>query len=94
MKEWNAFKNGSFLRNFDTEKMLRDLCQKVKGKKCVTIIGRRCIRCKGSSMLRFLPIDPMVSGSNPPSFQLSLRAIAGVGITRYGHIERKDLDTA
>ena len=40
-------------------------------------------------MVRFLRIDPMVSGS---SRQLSV--IPGVGITRCGHIERKDLDTA
>ena len=53
-------------------------------------------------MVIFLRIDPMVSGSNPPSAKLSLRGrknrqlsvIAGVGITRCGHIERKDLDTA
>ena len=44
----------------------------------------------------------MVSGSSPTSAKLSLKseeshqlsAIPGVGITRCGHIERKDLDTA
>ena len=53
-------------------------------------------------MVIFLRIDPMVRGSNPPSAKLSLRVrknrqlsvIAGVGITRCGHIERKDLETA
>ena len=43
----------------------------------------------------------MVSGSSPTSAKLSPRVrrvassvIPGVGITRCGHIERKDLDTA
>ena len=52
-------------------------------------------------MVRFLRIDPMVSGSSLTSARLSLRVrrvtssiIPGVGITRCGHIDRKDLDTA
>ena len=52
-------------------------------------------------MVRFLCIDPMVSGPHPTSAKLSLSeesrqpsVITGVGITRCGHIERKDLDTA
>ena len=53
-------------------------------------------------MVIFLRIDPMVSGSNPPSAKLVLKSaeccqlyvIPGVGIMRCGHIERKDLDTA
>ena len=53
-------------------------------------------------MVIFLRIDHMVRGSNPPSAKLSLRVrknrqlsvIAGVGITRCGHIQRKDLETA
>ena len=58
-------------------------------------------RCQDSSMVRFLRIDPMVSGSSPTSARLSLRVRSrqlsvspGVGITRCGYIERKDLDTA
>ena len=52
-------------------------------------------------MVNFLRIDSMVSGSSLPSAKLSLRVnrvasfiIPGVGITRCGQIERKDLDTA
>ena len=52
-------------------------------------------------MVRLLRIDPMVSGSSPTSAKLSLRVrrvassvIPSVGIMRYGHIEKKDLDTA
>ena len=53
-------------------------------------------------MVRFLRIDPMVSGSSPTSARLSLKSeesgqlstISGVGITRCGHIDGKDLDTA
>ena len=53
-------------------------------------------------MVRFLRIDLMVSGSSPALAKLSLRVRResrqlsvnpGVGITRCGHIERKDLDT-
>ena len=48
-------------------------------------------------MVRLLHIDPMVSGSNPPSaaaFAYSeesckLSAIPGIGIMRLGHIERE-----
>lgn len=51
-------------------------------------------------MKRFLPIDFMVSGSNPvlvssnseESRQLSV--IPGVGIMRFGHMERMNLGTA
>ena len=46
-------------------------------------------------MIRFLCIDPMVSGSSLTSAKLSLSqlsVIPGVGIMRCGHIERKDLD--
>ena len=57
--------------------------------------------CQDSSKVRFLRIDPMVSGSSPTSAELSLSeesrqlsTIPDVGITRCGHIERKDLDTA
>ena len=54
---------------------------------------------RNSSAVRFLPIDPMASSSNPPTTKLSFRmrriiAIPGVEIARCGHIERKDLDTA
>ena len=54
-------------------------------------------------MVRFLRIDRMVSASSATSDYLSLRVrresrqlsvIPGVGITRCGHIERNDLDTA
>ena len=52
-------------------------------------------------MVRFSQIDSMVSGSSPSSGKLSLRVrrgtssvIPGVGIMKYGHIERKDLATA
>ena len=47
-------------------------------------------------MVMFLCIDPMVSGSSPTSAKLSrqLSVIPGAGITRCGHIERNDLDTA
>ena len=52
-------------------------------------------------MVRFVRIDPMVNGSSPISAKLSLRVkrvsssvIPGIGTTRCGHIERKDLDTA
>ena len=52
-------------------------------------------------MVRFLRIDLMVSGSNPPSVNLSpaVRRVAcsvipGVGITRCSHVEQKDLDIA
>ena len=52
-------------------------------------------------MVRFLHGDPMVSGSNPSSAKPSLNeesrqlsVIPGAGVTRCGHIERKDLDTA
>ena len=53
-------------------------------------------------MVRFLRIDPMVSGSSLTLAQLStkseeshqLSVIAGVRIMRCGHIERKELDTA
>ena len=31
------------------------------------------LRCQGSSMVRFLRIDPMVSGSSPTSAEPSLR---------------------
>ena len=66
-----------------------------------------CLRCKHHSscqdgpVVRFLRFDPMVSGSNPQEAKLSqseesrkLSAIPGLGITRRGHIESKDLDTA
>ena len=53
-------------------------------------------------MARLLCIDPMVSGSSPTQAKHILRSeesrqlsvIPGVGITRCGHIERKDIDTA
>ena len=52
-------------------------------------------------MVRFLCMGPVVNGSSPTSAKLSLRVrrlasslIPGVGITRRGHTERKDLDTA
>ena len=48
-------------------------------------------------MVRLLHIDPMVSGSNPPSaaaFAYSeesckLSVIPGIGIMRLGHVERE-----
>ena len=43
-------------------------------------------------MVRFLRIDPMVSGSSPTSAKISLR-VKRVA-TRCAHIESKDLDTA
>ena len=49
---------------------------------------------------RFLRIDLMVSGSNPPLAKLSLRVsrqlsvISGVAIPGCGQIERKDVGTA
>ena len=61
----------------------------------------RDLSFQDSSVIGCLPIGPLVSGSNPFTAQLSLRVrrvasslyvIPGVGITRYGHIERKDLD--
>ena len=68
------------------------------------IMKLRCyiyIRCQDSSMVRFLLIDPMVSGSSPTSAKHSLRVrrvasfvIPGVEIVKCGHTERKDLDTA
>ena len=53
---------------------------------------------KDTSEVRFLGIDPMVNPSNPPSAKVVLSGeshcvIAGVGITRCGHIDWKDLDT-
>ena len=50
-------------------------------------------------MVRFLGIDHMINGSNPASALLSqesrqLILIPGIGITRCGHITRKDLDTS
>ena len=51
-------------------------------------------RCQDSSMVRFLRIDPMVSGSSPTVESRQLSIISGVGITRCGHIEKKDLDAA
>ena len=55
--------------------------------------------CQNSSIVRFLRIDPMVSGLSPIPAKISLRVrrvsvIPGVGNTRCGHIEKKDLDTA
>ena len=52
-------------------------------------------------MVRFVRIDPMTRGSNQSSAELSPRmnlvAISlefqNVGITRCGHIKRKDKDT-
>ena len=51
-------------------------------------------------MVRFMFMDAMFSGLNPPSSftkieeSRQLSVIPGAGITRCGHIERKDLDTA
>ena len=51
-------------------------------------------------VVRFLRFDPMISGSNPPSAELSLGVvrvatyiIPGIGITKCGYIKRKDADT-
>ena len=53
-------------------------------------------------MVRFSRIDPVISGSSPTSASLLLRVrneirqvsvTPGVGITRCGHIEKKDIDT-
>ena len=40
---------------------------------CVNPGHKDKIRCQDSSMVRFLRIDPMVSGSSPASAKLSLR---------------------
>ena len=52
-------------------------------------------------MARYLRIDPMASGSNPPSAKLSFRVgeLSALSNSRRrnhecGHIERKNLDTA
>ena len=55
-----------------------------------------------AQLLEALTIDPRVRGSSPRHDQTftqsgesrQLSVIPGVGITRYGHIERKDQDTA
>ena len=64
----------------------------------VILIDLGSSRSQDSSVVRFLRIDPMVNGSNPPSAKLSLRVILsvipGVGIMRCGHVKRKDLDIA
>ena len=58
-------------------------------------------RCQDSSAVRFLRIDHVVSGSNPPLAKLLLRVrrvassvIPGVGITSSRHIDRKDMNIA
>ena len=46
-------------------------------------------------MVRLLRIDPVASGSSEESEESrQLSVIPDVGITKCGHIERKDLDTA
>ena len=45
-------------------------------------------------MVIFLRVDLMVNGLNPPSESHLLSVIPGLGITRCGHMERKDMDTA
>ena len=58
------------------------------------------LACTVTSMIvaQFLRIDPMVNGSNPTSSKseegCQLSVIPGVRMTRCGHIETKDLDTA
>ena len=55
-----------------------------------------------AQLLEALTIDPMVRGSSPGHDQTfnqsedsrQLSVIPGVGITRCGHIKRKDQDTA
>ena len=51
-------------------------------------------------MVRFLRINPLISGLHPILAKSYLSkescwfsVVPGVGITRSGHIERKDLDT-
>ena len=64
--------------------------------------AKRSLLVLESSVERFLRIDAMVSGSNPPLAKhphIERRATSslqcpGVGITMFGYMERKDLDTA
>ena len=57
---------------------------------------------KGSSVVRFLRAEPMVNDSNPISARTTTSSeeshqfsvIQGLGLTRCGHIEMKDLDAA